>query len=59
MERSGNPWGIGQDKRLDWAEGLNVPTVEEKPHPEVLYWVGCAPSYDPGPRRSPAAWWRS
>ena len=47
MERSGNPWGIGQDKRLDWAEGLNVPTVEEKPHPEVLYWVGCAPSYDP------------
>lgn len=47
MERSGNPWGIGQDKRLDWAEGLSVPTVEEKPHPEVLYWVGCAPSYDP------------
>jgi Fe-S oxidoreductase len=47
MERSGNPWGIGQDKRLDWAEGLKVPTVEEKPHPEVLYWVGCAPSYDP------------
>lgn len=47
MERSGNPWGIGQDKRLDWAEGLEVPTVEEKPHPEVLYWVGCAPSYDP------------
>ncbi|APD08406.1 MULTISPECIES: (Fe-S)-binding protein [Thermus] len=47
MERSGNPWGIGQDKRLDWAEGLSVPTVEEKPNPEVLYWVGCAPSYDP------------
>ncbi|WP_018112240.1 (Fe-S)-binding protein [Thermus igniterrae] len=47
MERSGNPWGIGQDKRLDWAEGLAVPTVAEKPNPEVLYWVGCAPSYDP------------
>ncbi|WP_038068968.1 (Fe-S)-binding protein [Thermus scotoductus] len=47
MERSGNPWGIGQDKRLDWAEGLSVPTVEERPHPEVLYWVGCAASYDP------------
>lgn len=51
MERSGNPWGIGQDKRLDWAEGLRVPTVEEKPHPEVLYWVGCAPSYDPRAQR--------
>ncbi|TBH21900.1 (Fe-S)-binding protein [Thermus thermamylovorans] len=51
MERAGNPWGIGQDKRLDWAEGLAVPTVEEKPHPEVLYWVGCAPSYDPRAQR--------
>lgn len=47
MERAGNPWGIGQDKRLAWAEGLSVPTVEENPHPEVLYWVGCAASYDP------------
>ncbi|MER3536011.1 MAG: [Fe-S]-binding protein [Thermus sp.] len=51
MERSGNPWGIGQAKRLDWAEGLEVPTVAEKPHPEVLYWVGCAPSYDPRAQR--------
>jgi Fe-S oxidoreductase len=47
MERAGNPWGIGQAKRLDWAEGLSVPRVAEKPHPEVLYWVGCAASYDP------------
>ena len=47
MERSGNPWGIGQDKRLDWVETLNDPTVAAKPHPAVLYWVGCAPSYDP------------
>ncbi len=51
MERSGNPWGIGQAKRLDWAQGLPVPTVEEKPNPEVLYWVGCAPSYDPRAQR--------
>ncbi len=51
MERSGNPWGIGQDRRLDWAQGLSVPTVEEKPHPEVLYWVGCAASYDPRAQR--------
>jgi Fe-S oxidoreductase len=47
MERSGNPWGLGQDKRLDWAEGLDVPTVEENPDFEVLFWVGCAGSYDP------------
>jgi Fe-S oxidoreductase len=47
MERSGNPWGLGQDKRLDWAEGLDVATVEEKPDFDVLFWVGCAGSYDP------------
>ncbi len=47
MERAGNPWGIGQDKRMEWAEGLNVPTVSENSDFEVLFWVGCAGSYDP------------
>ncbi len=47
MERTGNPWGIGADKRMDWAEGLDVPTVEDNPDFEVLFWVGCAGSYDP------------
>ncbi len=47
LERSGNPWGLGQDRRMDWADGLDVPTVEEKPDFEVLFWVGCAGSYSP------------
>lgn len=47
MERNGNPWGIAQDKRDEWAEGLSVPTVESNPDFEVLFWVGCAGSYDP------------
>lgn len=47
MERTGNPWGISADKRLDWAEGLNVVTTEDRPDFEVLFWVGCAGSYDP------------
>jgi hypothetical protein len=47
MERTSNPWGINRDKRLDWAEGLKVKTIEEKPQPDVLYWEGCAASYDP------------
>jgi len=51
MERNGNPWGLSPAKRLDWAEGLNVPTLEERPEAEVLYWVGCAPSYDPRAQR--------
>ncbi|MDZ7799905.1 MAG: (Fe-S)-binding protein [Trueperaceae bacterium] len=47
IERTGNPWGLGQDARLDWAEGMNVPTVWEAPDFEVLFWVGCAGAYDP------------
>ena len=49
MERAGNPWGIAAEERVAWAKGLPfpVPTVNEKPEPEVLYWVGCAASFDP------------
>jgi len=49
MERTGNPWGLARDKRMEWTEGLDVvvPTVEENPDFEVLFWVGCAGSYDP------------
>ena len=46
MQRSGNPWGLPANERFDWAEGLDVPTVEEHPDFEILYWVGCAASYD-------------
>ncbi|RMG77405.1 MAG: 4Fe-4S dicluster domain-containing protein [Chloroflexi bacterium] len=48
MERQGNPWQIGES-RFRWANGLefSVPTVEENPDFEILYWVGCAASYDP------------
>jgi Fe-S oxidoreductase len=33
--------------RMKWAEGLDVPTVEETDDFEVLYWVGCAGSFEP------------
>ncbi|HZY45557.1 MAG TPA: (Fe-S)-binding protein [Anaerolineae bacterium] len=46
MERSGNPWGISPDSRLDWAKGLNVPTIDQNPDPDILWWVGCAPATD-------------
>jgi Fe-S oxidoreductase len=46
LERNGNPWGIGADKRMDWAEGKNVPTLDDKPDAEYLLWVGCAGAYD-------------
>jgi Fe-S oxidoreductase len=46
MEVNGNPWNLSRQDRSTWAEGLNVPLASEKPHAEVLYWVGCAASYD-------------
>jgi Fe-S oxidoreductase len=49
MERNGNPWGLAAEKRMDWTAGLEVavPTVAQNPDFEVLFWVGCAGSYDP------------
>ena len=55
MERSQNPWGINHAKRLDWAEGLNVKTTDENPEPDVLFWVGCAASYDPQSQKTARA----
>jgi heterodisulfide reductase subunit C len=52
MERAVNPWGVGPEQRLDWCRGLDVPTVEARPHPEVLWWVGCAPATEPRAQRS-------
>ena len=49
MERQSNPWQQSANDRFNWAKGLEfpVPTVDENPDFEILYWVGCAASYDP------------
>jgi Fe-S oxidoreductase len=48
MERQGNPWQ-NNEGRFNWAKGLEfeVPTVDDKPDFDILYWTGCAVSYDP------------
>jgi Fe-S oxidoreductase len=46
MERNVNPWNIPPADRMKWAEGITVPTIEENPHPDILWWVGCAPATD-------------
>jgi Fe-S oxidoreductase len=46
MERNMNPWNVSQADRMKWAAGLNVPTIEKNPEPEILWWVGCAPATD-------------
>ena len=55
MERAQNPWGINHEQRLAWADGLTVKTTDENPTPDVLYWVGCAASYDPQAQKTARA----
>jgi len=39
----GNPWNIGQEKRSEWAKGLEIKSIAEA---EILYYVGCTPAFD-------------
>jgi Fe-S oxidoreductase len=55
MERTGNPWNVPPDRRLAWAEGLDVPTVDAHPDFDVLWWVGCAPATDANAQKTARA----
>lgn len=47
LESQSNPWGFNNQKRADWAQGLNVKTMAEtKGDVEYLFWVGCSGSFD-------------
>jgi Fe-S oxidoreductase len=53
VERQSNPWGKPQSERAAWADGLGVRVLQPgDPVPEVLYWVGCAASFDERARTS-------
>jgi len=43
---NGNPWGISQDDRFNWADGIDVPVITKEKEVDYLYYVGCAGSYD-------------
>ncbi len=43
---NGNPWGIAQDDRFKWADGLDIPVIAAGKKVDYLYYVGCAGSYD-------------
>lgn len=47
MERNSNPWNMSNRDRMKWTAGLDIPTVDDNPDFELLWWVGCAPAYDP------------
>jgi Fe-S oxidoreductase len=46
LENQSNPWGFGSDTRADWAKDLDVPLMTDNPQADVLYYVGCAASFD-------------
>ena len=46
LENQSNPWGFGSDARADWAKGLDVPLMTDSPEADILYFVGCAGSFD-------------
>ncbi len=46
LENNGSPWAFPTAERADWAEGTGVKTAAENPDFEVLFWVGCAGSFD-------------
>jgi Fe-S oxidoreductase len=46
LETNGNPWNLAASDRATWADGLGIPLMADKADAKVLYWVGCAASYD-------------
>ncbi len=46
LETNFSPWAFPPSSRADWAEGIDVPTIDQVPEPDVLFWVGCAGSFD-------------
>lgn len=46
IENNFTPWAFSASERADWAEGTGVKTAAEDPDFDVLFWVGCAGSYD-------------
>ncbi|PIS45272.1 MAG: Fe-S oxidoreductase [Ignavibacteria bacterium CG08_land_8_20_14_0_20_37_9] len=46
LESNGTPWVFNQADRALWTEGLNIKSMAEDPAGDILFWVGCAGSFD-------------
>jgi Fe-S oxidoreductase len=50
IETNGAPWKFAAHDRMNWAEGLEIPTMADVQakgeEAEILFWVGCAGSFD-------------
>jgi Fe-S oxidoreductase/nitrate reductase gamma subunit len=50
LEAQGNPFGAQAD-RLDFVKRLEIPIVAPGGETEILYWIGCATTFDPEKQR--------
>ncbi|HNC46875.1 MAG TPA: (Fe-S)-binding protein, partial [Acidobacteriota bacterium] len=48
LENKYSPWAFSHAARADWSEGMNIKTMAQAQNEdiEVLFWIGCAGSYD-------------
>jgi Fe-S oxidoreductase len=46
LENNFTPWAFPHDTRADWCASLGVKQMADHPNAEVLYYVGCAGSFD-------------
>jgi Fe-S oxidoreductase/nitrate reductase gamma subunit len=46
IETNFTPWAFNSADRANWAEGMSIKTMAEDPDCDVLFWVGCAGSFD-------------
>jgi Fe-S oxidoreductase len=50
LETHGNPFGA-QDNRVDWLRQLEVRMLGEGEECDVLFWIGCATTFDPSKQK--------
>lgn len=46
IENNAAPWAFSQEERANWTEGTGVQEASENPDFDILFWVGCAGSFD-------------
>ena len=52
---AGNPWSLSNNDRMKWAEGLDVPLIDDNPDAEYLLFVGCAGAFDDNAKKTTRA----
>jgi Fe-S oxidoreductase len=46
LENNFTPWAFSSSTRVEWANDIGVRTASDHPDFDILYWVGCAGSFD-------------